>query len=144
MSQAYSKVGGTEVQEVEEASHLIDAIRNEHARVYMQNQALLSIIKEKRPQLDYSHVIIKPNEAGGVEGEPPHTQGSKTAESQKLHTVLSVETKNSVVCESNDASGQVSPTAAGAGGVSTADQQDAKSGDNAEEVTDAGEANLPQ
>lgn len=49
VSQTYNKIGGSEVQDVEESSQLIDAIRNEHARVYMQNQALLSIIKEKRP-----------------------------------------------------------------------------------------------
>ena len=36
-SQGYMKVGGEEVNDVEESSQLIDAIRNEHARVYMQD-----------------------------------------------------------------------------------------------------------
>ena len=56
-SDNYLKVGGDEVKAVEESSQLIDAIRNEHARVYMQDQALLTMIRDKRPQLNYSNVL---------------------------------------------------------------------------------------
>ena len=34
------------MQNVESQGKMIDAIRNEHARVYMQDQALLKTIKE--------------------------------------------------------------------------------------------------
>ena len=45
-SQAFSKSDSVEVQVVESQSRMIDAIRNEHARVYLQDQALLKTIKE--------------------------------------------------------------------------------------------------
>lgn len=57
VSQGYMKVGGEEVNDVEESSQLIDAIRNEHARVYMQDQALLTMIRDRRPQLNFSNVL---------------------------------------------------------------------------------------
>ena len=45
-SHAFSKSDSVEVKEVETQGRMIDAIRNEHARVYMQDQALLKTIKE--------------------------------------------------------------------------------------------------
>lgn len=69
VSSTYNKVDGQEVQEVADSAQLIDAIRNEHARVYMQNQALLSIIKDKRPQLDYSHVLSMTNKDSTTEAD---------------------------------------------------------------------------
>lgn len=45
-SQAFSKTDSAEVKQVESQGQMIDAIRNEHARVYMQDQALLKTIKE--------------------------------------------------------------------------------------------------
>ena len=47
-SQTFSKTNSAEVQQVEQQSQMIDAIRNEHARVYLQDQALLRTIKENK------------------------------------------------------------------------------------------------
>ena len=44
----YSKTDSVEVKSIEEQGKMIDAIRNEHARVYMQDQALLQTLKEQR------------------------------------------------------------------------------------------------
>lgn len=46
ISQAYSKTDSVEVKQIEAQGKMIDAIRNEHARVYLQDQALLKSIKE--------------------------------------------------------------------------------------------------
>ena len=81
VSQGYMKVGGDEVKDVEESSRLIDAIRNEHARVYMQDQALLTMIRDRRPQLNFSNVLP----AKQVISEE-HPQKTDAHESQAMTT----------------------------------------------------------
>jgi hypothetical protein len=56
-SASFNKADSFEVMNVHDQSKMIDAIRNEHARVYMQDQALLSQIKEQKSKTGNSTLM---------------------------------------------------------------------------------------